>query len=83
VTDATKDKVNLVLLALEYNQRLGNLPGDSHHYVNPQFLEDLSYVLNAPVSASTWRQIEADAVFKLQLSQEALAAWNLLTKPQS
>lgn len=80
MTDATKAKVELVLLTLEWNQRRGNLPPPSERYVTPEFLADLSVIVGFPVSATTWREIEADGLTKLQLSDLALKAWDFLHK---
>ncbi len=67
MTDETKAKVHCVLLALEYNQRLGKAPQRGDAALTPQYLADLSLVIGIPVSATTWREIEKSGLEKLRL----------------
>jgi len=66
VTDETKAKINCVLLALEYNQRLGKAPQRGDAALTPQYLADLSIVVGTPVSATTWRELERSGIEKLR-----------------
>ncbi len=74
MTAQTKAKVECVLLALEWNQRRGLAPKDGSAELTPEYLADLSTAIGIYVSATTWREIEADAVAKLKHCEDACAA---------